>query len=540
MRKAVLLVALACACKPPDPASPATWIRRLSDSDATVRVEAVQKLRRLRAKEAAPQIAQLLKDPPAREDAALALQDLGTSAEVPALLEAIDTTVGAGSDQATRVANRTNSRIADALGRIADAKAGPTLLRLSRSKDDLVRLSAVQALGKVHFADPAVVQELGRIVDDEAAPPILIKKAVVALGDLGDPAAIPALEHALVLERQGVSFLPESSLALFLLGDKAVLPLLKVAQDQDPEYLAWAKENNRAPAGIYAKTALVLGDLGDARAVPVLLKALKYADSDPSPGTAKLLSNLVRQFAANALGRLRAREAAAPILALAQTKDPADEELVSFSVEALVWIGDQAQAKELVKRSKSGAIRLRLLAAQGAALLGDPGLGKDLLAIAAKEEKGSAAGCQRQLAELGIPPADYQKGACALVAGRFSALGEGPFLAASRCAGAPACWTRSLTDPDAIVRARAAYELGRGEVAEAVPLLVAAAKDPETVVRTAATRALEWLLPVAKAKAALQAAAPVLGQQLESEQGQAAYLRQNEELRLLQTRLSRL
>src|SRR5207302_938666 len=162
-------------------------------------------------------------------------------------------------------------------------------------------------------------------------PPLSVKKATISLDQIGDPAAIPALEHDLVLERQGASFLPESSFALFLIGAPAVEPLLKIAQDQDAAYLAWAKENNRAPAGTYAKAALVLGDLGDARAIPVLLAKLKYTDPDPVPSTARLLSNLVRQFAANALGRLRAKEAAAPIQTLVTTRDAQDEDLTTFS-----------------------------------------------------------------------------------------------------------------------------------------------------------------------------------------------------------------
>ena len=81
--------------------------------------------------------------------------------------------MGAGSDQATRVANRTNAKIAEALGNIGDAKAGPTLLRLARANDDYVRLSAVQALGLVH--DASAVPELAHIVDDPAAPPILME-----------------------------------------------------------------------------------------------------------------------------------------------------------------------------------------------------------------------------------------------------------------------------------------------------------------------------------------------------------------------------
>src|SRR5204863_7954490 len=106
---------------------------------------------------------------------------------------------------------------------------------------------------------------------DPAAQALLGKRAVVALRQFGDTAGIPALAHALVIERQGVAFLSDSSFALFLMGPSAVEPLMKIAQDQDRAFRAWAKENNRAPAGTYAKTALVLGDLEDQRAVPVLL-----------------------------------------------------------------------------------------------------------------------------------------------------------------------------------------------------------------------------------------------------------------------------
>src|SRR3954469_24918081 len=131
MRHLALLLAVSIlACKASDPNDPQVWQKQLADSDPKARVKAVQELRRLKAKQAAPQIADLLKDRLVKEDAALALQDLGGPAEVPALLEAVDTTVGAGSDQATRVANRTNAKIAEALGNIGDPKAGPALLRL--------------------------------------------------------------------------------------------------------------------------------------------------------------------------------------------------------------------------------------------------------------------------------------------------------------------------------------------------------------------------------------------------------------------------
>lgn len=533
---ALALAVLLAACKGSNPNDPETWRRRLQDSDPKVRVKAVQELRRLKARDAAADVAGLLKDRMVKEDAALALQDLGGPNEVQPLLDAVDTTVGAGSDEATRVANRTNAKIAAALGNIGDAKAGPTLLRLARANDDVVRLEAVQALGEVKDKD--AVPELSHIVDDRAAPPLLTKKAIVSLGQIGDPAGIPALEHGLVLERQGVSFLPEASFALFLIGEPAVESLIKIAQDQDPAYLAWARENNRAPAGTYAKAALVLGDLENPRAIPVLLAKLKYVDPDPVPGTSRLLTNLVRSFAAQALGRLRAKEAAGPIAALVSTKDAQDEQLTTFASEALVWIGDRAQARELMKKAQGGVLKLRLIVAQAAALFGEPMLGKDILNLALKESKGSQASCVRELTDLTMPGFDPRT-ACDLLATQFGELSK-PLEAARVCASDVPCWLPKISDPDPVVRARAAYELGRAGAAEAVGPLTQALKDEQLLVREAAVRALDWLTAVPAAKPALKSAAEQVGAQLSAEQGKVQYLKLDEDLRRLHVKLLRL
>jgi HEAT repeat protein len=536
MRSLAMALALSLvACKAGSPTDPQTWIRQLDDSDPRVRIKAVHELRKLKARKAAPQIAELLKDPSLKEDAALALEDLGGPDEVQPLLDAVDTTVGAGSDTAARTANRANAKIARALGSIGDPRAGPALLRLARASDDSVRLAAVEALGQIRSRE--AIAELSHLVDDPAAPPVLTKKAIVALGQIGDPLAIPALEHGLTLERQGVSFLPESSFALFLIGEPSVEPLLRIAQDQDPAYLAWARENNRAQAGTYAKAALVLGDLEDPRAIPALLGKLRYVDPDPAPGTSRLLTNLVRMFAANALGKLRAAQAAPQIQALVSTANAQDEELVSYAAEALVWLGDRAQGRELMKKAQSGVLRLRLIAARSAALLGEPALEKDLLATAQREGKASQQSCVRQLGEAGIG-GDPQK-ACEVLASQFTALAA-PLQAAAACASGASCWISKLRDPAAIVRARAAYELGRSGAADAVPALVQSAADEQLAVREAAVRALDWLSAVPAAKPALKTAAQPLAAQLAAEQEKAGFTRVNEDLRRLQVKLSRL
>jgi len=313
---------------------------------------------------------------------------------------------------------------------------------------------------------------------------------------------------------------------------------MKIAQDQDPAYLAWAKENNRAPAGTYAKTALVLGDLEDPRAVPVLVAKLKYVDPDPVPGTSRLLSNLVRMFAANALGRMRATQAAPAVQALVSTTNAQDEDVTTFAAEALVWIGDRAQARELMKKAQTGLLKLRLTVAQSAALFGEPVLGKDVLTLAMREAKGSQQACVRQLSDLTMPVGDPRQ-ACDLLATQFGELSK-PLEAARVCASDAPCWLPKLQDPDPVVRARAAYELGRAGAADAISALVKAAGEEQLLVRTAATRALDWLASVPAARPALKGVAPQLASQLAQEQGKGQYLKANEDLRRLQVKLSRL
>jgi HEAT repeat protein len=532
MRRGLLLfvlVVLSQACKPADPKDPKTWEQQLSDSEPQKRVQALQQLRKLKDKDAAPLVARLLGDPLCKEDAALALEDLGGPAQVQQLVSAIDTTVGAGSDQAARVANRTNAKVAEALGNIGVPEASSALLRLARATDELVRLSAIEALGKVKAKE--AVPELSHIVDDPTTQPLLLKKTLVALGLIGDPAGIPALTHGLVIEKQGVSFLPESSFSLVQIGAPAVEPLLKLAQDQDPVYLAWAKENDRAAAGTYAKAALVLGDLGDPRAIPVLVAKLKYTDPDPQAGTSRLLSDLVRELAASGLGKLRAKEAAGAIQAIISAKDESD--VPEYAGEALVWIGDRAQAKELLKKAQTAGPRGRQVLAQAVALLGDASLQKELQALATRiSVKGN---CSKELAALGQPETDRP---CEVMAKPLNDAAA--VLELAKTCDAPACWMTKLADPAPLVKMRAAYELGRAGSADAVASLTKAASDEDVAVRAAALRALDWLASVPAAKVNLQTAAKQLAAQLVTDQGKTRFQVVDEDLRRVQFKLSRL
>jgi HEAT repeat protein len=312
--------------------------------------------------------------------------------------------------------------------------------------------------------------------------------------------------------------------------------MIRVARDEDAAYVKWARDNNRPPAGTYAKATLVLGDLGDARAVPVLLDKLGYRDPDPLAGTARILTNLVRQFAANALGRLRAKEAKAPLLALVQTRDPQDYDLVGFSAEALVWIGDRSAAKEMMKRAEMGDIRLRMLVSQNAALLGDESVLQQFEFISVRARKSPAAQCAREVETLQLGETDKP---CEVIGAHFDAL-TAPVQAMRTCKDSTPCWLDKLKDAEPQIRARAAYELGRRGSGEAVPALLQATADQELVARVAAIRALEWLIGVPAAQPQLKAGADKLAAQLAAEQGRVQFIRVNVELRRLQARLAHL
>src|SRR5262249_2516352 len=158
----------------------------------------------------------------------------------------------------------------------------------------------------------------------------------------------------------------------------------------------------------------------------------------------------------------------------------------ALAAEALVWMGDPAQARELLRKAYGGNARLRILVAQAATLFGEPGLAKDLATLVTRESKSSPQACTRQLTDLSLS-SDDPKRSCALLASQFNDLAK-PLDAARACGTDARCWLERLKDPDPEVRARAAYELGRAGAAEAAAALASAAADEQVVVRSAATR----------------------------------------------------
>ncbi|RUO95062.1 HEAT repeat domain-containing protein [Corallococcus sp. AB018] len=421
-------------------------------------------------------------------------------------------------------AQQVNKAVVGALGRIGDERAVPSLVPLLRSKDNYTRIEAIQVLGALK-AKPAV-EPLIQLATDESAEPFLNKKAIEALGQIGDPRAVPALMRTLTKERRGMSFYVESSFALFQLGAPAADALLPVLEGKDAELLTWAKAQGVNPASYPMKAAQVLGDLREKRAVPTLLKQLSFTHSDPQ------IQALVRMQAADALGRMRAQEAVKPLAGLVGEPDPTVRDAY---VRALALLGSRDALPALEKAAGTGDWYSREIAMKGIALLGDAREQPMLAKLAAAEPARTAADCQetgedgcQDAAALGKKRADQVQG--------YGAVLE----AAQACSGNAGCWSQRLPKADAVLLQRAALEVGRSGAADQGPTLASRLTERDTEARATVIQAVDWLADApGAAKKLREASLPALKKQLEDEKGNSNFVRVNEDLRRLMVKLER-
>jgi HEAT repeat protein len=407
-----------------------------------------------------PLIEVLKQAPKARAEAALILGEIGDPEAVKPLMEAIDL-----SGKPERDVNDANQKIASALGVLRAREAIGVLTRLTGSSDPFTQVAAIDALGAV--GDPAGVDPLLAVANDEQGEPFAIKKALLALGRIGDPRAIPTILKMLYAERPGAFFFPEAAFAASQLGTPMSAPLAAVVEGRDAELSSWAKAKGVHPAALRAKAAQLLGDVGGPGAVPALLSALSYTDADAA---AQLF---VHVFAAESLGRLRAVQGVAPIgVLLARSKDPNARDRYA---EALARIGDGSALLPLRAAATSGDLDTRDGPLDALSLIGG------------EAERPLVAGAASRCAS-GCP------------ATRKATL-EGMVLrldAARACAGEVSCWAGKLKDPNPAVRGRAALEVGRaGNAGQAGPLVEALVRpvqtDAELAARFHAVLGLDWL-----------------------------------------------
>ncbi len=465
----VAFVLLAACAEPKDPAG---WARAAGKRNRVPeKLEALQQARQSPGdrKAAVPWLAALLRDTPrVRAEAAEFLGEIGDPGAAKALVAAIDVS---GTAERPAEVNEANRKIAAALGALRAQEAVPALIGLTRSRDGFTQVAAVDALGDI--GDPAAVEPLVTLARDDNAEPFASKKALLALGKIGDPRAGRTILEMLYRDRRGVPFFPEAAVAAYLVGRPLVEPLVRVLRGEDREIAAWARANGVVEGALYAKAAQVLGDLGDPRAIPALLQKLGYRDRIPD------VEVLVRVYAAESLGRLRAREAVRPLgdLLMAERNPDARDRYA----DALARIGDRAAVPALARACRNGGWADHAGAAQALSRIGGEG------------ERGEVASAAR-----GAPPAE-----AARLQARLAAAGE--------CREDLACWTRKLGDKDAAVRDRAALEVGRRGGAAQAEALVAAATlpvdgDEDLAGRYHAVLALAWVtaqgLPAGPALAA--------------------------------------
>ena len=526
IRAGVVLTALALAlagCKG-DPKTPEYWGKALdSAKSAKDRVRIVNDLRE--SPNLQKSFLPMLQEKFAAEkkpEVKAAMARLFADQKDPSLIPTLSDGVELGeTDTGT---NGMNKEIAHALAATGDAKAVPTLMKLLKSRDNYVKIEAINGLGELK-ATPAV-DTLIDLATSDTAEPFISKKAIQALGNIGDAKAVKPLVQMMFRERRGVSFYVESSFALFQIGAPSVEALVPVMNGDDKELMAWTKEAGIIEPAIYAKTAQVLADM-HAYAKPAekaLLKQLKYEN-----GFAEQL--LVRRYSALALGRMRSKDAV-PLL----TK-MLDEQEASTRAEyilALVRIGDPSAVPALVKAAQTGSWDARQPVINGIAMLGGENDIPALEKLAKDEPTIHGNYCKQD--------PDYE--ACKDVAASakknadYILKEEKRLLAAKECKSDIGCWVKKLDDADAGVRERAAYEVGRGNDAKYTDELVKRLSDKNLDTRYAAITAADWL--VTDNADAFKTARASLGQiekQLADEKGKTEFVKVNEDLKRLAAKL---
>jgi len=520
-----LAVAAALAGCSGNPSEPKYWEDQVSKARRTQdKVRVFENLRSSGKANASftPFLLEHLKSEKKAETRAAVVRVIATLKD-PATVQPLSDAVDLGaSDTDTSALNKA---VAQAMAQIGGTAGVPTLLRMLKAKDGIVQVEAISALGALRAKD--AVDPLVAKAEDDNVEPFIIKKSLQALGDIGDPRAVPVLIRRMFKQHpRGQQFYGEASFALFQLGQPAADAVLPVLRGQDPKIRSWAKENGISEAALYSKSAQVMGDLQDKRAEPDLLTRLSEK-GDPEQQV------YVRLTASDALGKLRSTAAVKPLAGFLPSEEPVERDKYCW---ALARIGGRDAIPALLKAAAVGLWPARQPAFAALGLVGDE---RDKAAL--DKLKGEEAGRTEKECgeEPGLPGCGNPKNAAQKHQDEIAAWGQA-LDAARECATDTGCWTKKLDDKSPQVRQRAALELGRAGQAASTPALLKHMSDDNLEVRQAAIQAVDWLITVSK-DAEKQALAELekIDQQLEAERGKTELVKANEDLRRLAARLHR-
>lgn len=263
----------------------AEQIAALRDEDWAIRGEAADLLGTFKDPRAVVPLVSLLRDEDhsVREAAIEALRAIGAPAVE---------TVGTCLAEADLSVQESASAI---LTTIADERVLAPLIKALLSGDWIVRMHAAKALGRVRSADSVeslipLLQDKVKAVREEAAA------ALAAVGDAAIPSLLKALQHEDWLVRlHAVESLGKAkskqaveSLLSVLFNDQdsavredAIRALGEIGDPQAVEYLCTAM---REP-GLRTLAVEALGRIGDPRAAPVLIDVLSGAGPPPAMRT---------------------------------------------------------------------------------------------------------------------------------------------------------------------------------------------------------------------------------------------------------------
>lgn len=471
-----LFFLLAACTQNEDPNTSGYWIARLKNE--TQRTEALMKLGQLGDKSALPEATKWFKkEGDWQPKAAYAVGQLGDASTAAVLIEGLDFEVGASRDRAAQRKNSVNQAVARALAQLGAKEAVDPLLRLLASRDDRTRVAVVGALGQLR--DRRASAPLVDLALNEPQP-LLRKTAIEALGNLGDQAAVPALIQNLYVELPGVSFYNEARFALQQVGAPAVPNLLETLGRKNAEVENIRLRNGEplAEGAIEAKAAFVLGSLRVAEAEGPIIAVLngyykKFQNRDKEPVFASVQGAVMEMcYALGSLGSAKAIET------LTMLVQDTDANIRVSAADALTMLGNASIVPQLIKAAGTGDLDARRHAIVAASRLGHAEHLAAYDALAKTPGEGVDAG------ELQKVLTDHRV----------------RLAAAQACGRDVACWQQKLTDGDAKVRERAAFELGWKGAQAAVADLTRALEDKDALVRLAAQSSLRRMTPNLKAE----------------------------------------
>lgn len=271
----------------------------LSDDNAPVRKEAASALGRIADRRATGPLIGLLKDRDGmvREEAVKALGKIAPPE-------------AAGPLTGTLLDGENNSYIragaAEALGNIGAATAAEDLRYVLRDPSPRVRTKAAEALGKI--GDGGAVEPLAALLADSVFE--VRHTAAQALDKTG---WVPRTEEERIAYRIAMKEWDD----LRETGAAAVRPLVEAMREQDsgvrddigetlryigaPSVEPLLVELQEGVPSVRSKAALVLGGIGDARALEGLVAALDDSDREVRKGVAEALGNIGDRGAVGAL-----------------------------------------------------------------------------------------------------------------------------------------------------------------------------------------------------------------------------------------------